>query len=138
MPLPLPALLLAPLVVILAYIVLAVGGFGSALLSIPLLALLLPVKLTIPVVLIVDFIATLSTGMRFRRDVAVDEIKSVIPTMLLGLIAGVTLLVRPAGALGSSWRSIVHSGIRRIQPGYHERARAIPGGGPSRPASRAG
>ena len=90
MPLPLPALLFAPLVVILAYIMLAVGGFGSALLSIPLLALVLPVKLTIPVVLIVDFIATLSTGMRFRRDVALDEIKSVIPTMLLE-----GLMVRP-------------------------------------------
>lgn len=88
-----PALLLAPLVVILAYIVLAVGGFGSGLLSIPLLALLLPVKLVIPVVLVVDFVATLSTGLRFWRDVAFDEIKPLVPTMLLGLFGGVALLV---------------------------------------------
>jgi uncharacterized protein len=124
MPLPLPALLLAPLIVILAYIVLAVGGFGSALLSIPLLALLLPVKLTIPLVLIVDFIATLSTGMRFRRDVALNEIKSVIPTMLLGLIAGVTLLVR----LPARWVLLALGlfilGYAVYSLAYHERARS--------------
>jgi uncharacterized membrane protein YfcA len=82
LPLPLPALFLAPLVVVVAYVVLAIGGFGSALMSIPLLALMLPVKLVVPLVLVVDFIATATSGMRFRRDVA------------LGLIAGVTLLVR--------------------------------------------
>jgi hypothetical protein len=88
------ALALAPLIVVLAYAVLAISGFGSALISIPLLALLMPVKLVIPVVLIVDLTATLATGMRFRRDVTLDEIKPIIPSMLLGLIAGVTLLVR--------------------------------------------
>jgi len=88
------ALALAPLIVVLAYVVLAISGFGSALISIPLLALLMPVKLVIPVVLIVDLIATLATGMRFRRDLALDEIKPIVPSMLLGLIAGVTLLVR--------------------------------------------
>ena len=61
---------------------------------VPLLALLLPVKLVMPLVLIVDFIATMSTGMRFYRDVAFDEITPAIPSTLLGLIAGVTLLVQ--------------------------------------------
>jgi uncharacterized membrane protein YfcA len=86
-PLPLPAFVLAPLVVVVAYVVLAIGGFGSALISIPLLALLLPVKLVVPLVLIVDFIATMSTGMRFRQDVAFDEVRPVIPSTLLGPIA---------------------------------------------------
>jgi uncharacterized membrane protein YfcA len=91
---PLSALLFAPLVVLIAYIVLAVSGFGSALISIPLLALLLPVKLVIPVVLIVDFIATAATGLRLRNDIAVEELKPIIAPMMLGLLAGVTLLVK--------------------------------------------
>jgi uncharacterized protein len=87
-------MLIAPAVMFIAYIVLAVGGFGSALISIPLLALLLPVKLVIPVVLVVDFVATASTGLRFRRDVAIGELKPIIVPMMIGLAAGVTLLVQ--------------------------------------------
>jgi len=63
---------------LIAYIALAVAGFGSALISIPLLVLFLPIKLVIPVVLVVDFVATASTGLRFRRDIALDELKPII------------------------------------------------------------
>jgi len=87
-------LALAPVVVIVAYAVLAIGGFGSALISIPLLALLMPVKLVVPVVLLIDFIATFATGLRFQRAVAWSEMRLLIPSMLTGLVAGVTLLVR--------------------------------------------
>jgi hypothetical protein len=81
-------------IVLIAYAVLAIAGFGSALISIPLLALLLPVKMVIPLVLIVDFTATVTTGLRFRKDIALDELKPIVLPMLLGLAAGVTLLVR--------------------------------------------
>ena len=97
MPFDLLTLIFAPLTVLLAYVVLAVGGFGSALVSIPLLALLLPVRIVLPVVLIVDFIATFATGLRLRRDVAFDEVKPLILPVLLGLIVGVTLLVKLPG-----------------------------------------
>lgn len=125
---------LAPIITVVAYIALAVGGFGSALISIPLLALLLPVKLVVPVVLLVDFTATLATGMRFRRDVAWVEIKPIIPTMLIGLIAGVTLLIQlPARwvltslglfILGYAVYSLVHHGRMRI----HSKWWSIPTG----------
>ena len=113
----------APLIVVLAYMVLAVGGFGSALISIPLLALLLPVKVVVPVVLLVDFTATLATGMRLRRDVAWAEIKPIVPTMLIGLIAGVTLLVKlPARwVLMSLGLFILGYGLYSLV--YHERTR---------------
>ena len=94
MPLSLTAMLIAPVVMLIAYIALAVAGFGSALISIPLLGLFLPIKLVIPVVLVVDFVATASTGLRFRRDIALDELKPIIVPMMLGLAAGVTLLVQ--------------------------------------------
>src|SRR5690348_15479264 len=94
MPLPLAALIFAPLIMLIAYTVLMVAGFGSALISIPLLALLLPVKLVVPLVLVVDFAATVSTGLRMRKDIAVQELKPIIAPMLLGLGLGVTLLVQ--------------------------------------------
>ena len=113
---------------------LAVGGFGSALVSIPLLALLLPVKVVLPVVLIVDFIATFLTGLRLRRDIALDEVKPLIPFTLIGLIAGVTLLVNlPARwvltALGIfilaySLYSLIHHDHKHI----HSRWWALPTG----------
>ena len=116
---------LTPLVVVVAYIALAVGGFGSALISIPLLALLLPVKLVVPVVLLVDFTATLATGMRFRRDVAWSEIKPIIPTLIVGLIAGVTLLVKlPARwVLTSLGLFILGYGLYSLA--YHGRMRTL-------------
>jgi uncharacterized protein len=92
--LPLSALVLAPLVMLIAYTVLAVSGFGSALISIPLLALLLPVKLVIPLVLVVDFVATAATGVRLRKNIALEELKPIIAPMMLGLLAGITLLVQ--------------------------------------------
>ena len=134
MPFDLPTLIFAPLTVLLAYVVLAVGGFGSALVSIPLLALVLPVKVVLPVVLIVDFIATFTTGLRLRRDVAFDEVKPLIPFTLLGLIVGVTLLVKlPSrwvlGALGIfilvyALQSLIYHERRRD----HSRWWALPSG----------
>jgi uncharacterized membrane protein YfcA len=94
MPFPLSVLALAALIVVIAYTALAVAGFGSALISIPLLALILPVKLVIPLVLIVDLIATVGTGLRFRRDIALQELKPIVVPMAIGLIAGITLLIK--------------------------------------------
>jgi hypothetical protein len=48
MPLPLEVYLIAPLIVMLAYAVYAVSGFGSTLIAVPLLAHLLPIKFVIP------------------------------------------------------------------------------------------
>lgn len=43
-------------------------------------------------VVVVDFIATFTTGARFRGDVETGELKTVIPAMIIGVLAGVALL----------------------------------------------
>jgi uncharacterized membrane protein YfcA len=91
--LPLSALVCAPLISLLAATVLAIGGFGSALVSIPLLALVLPLKIVVPLVLLQDFLASLLMGIRLRGDIDRREVLRVIPSMLVGIAAGVTLLV---------------------------------------------
>ena len=110
------AALFAPLIVIVAYIVLAVGGFGSALIAIPLLALLIPVKVVIPALLLVDILATTLTGLRFRKDVDLAEMKPLIAPTLAGLIAGVTLLVKLPVTLGAVGAGRLHPRLRGLQP----------------------
>ena len=69
MPYLIEALVLAPMVVLCGYIVLGIGGFGSALVSMPLLALVLPIKTVVPLMLLLDFVGMLAQGVRLRRDV---------------------------------------------------------------------
>ena len=58
MPYPLEALILAPLIVLCGYIVLGIGGFGSVLVAMPLLALVLPIKTVVPLMLLLDFVGS--------------------------------------------------------------------------------
>jgi uncharacterized protein len=92
MPFPLETLVAVPLVGLLAYIILGISGFGSALVTIPLLVHFLPLQSVVPLVVTVDFLATASNGLRFREQVEVDELKLVIPSVIVGILSGVTLL----------------------------------------------
>ena len=80
------------LIGLLAYIILGISGFGSALVSIPLLAHFLPLQSVVPLVVVVDFLATVSNGLRFREHVEVAELKLLIPAVIVGILSGVTLL----------------------------------------------
>lgn len=92
MPFPLETLIAIPLIGLLAYIILGISGFGSALVTIPLLVHFLPLQSVVPLVVTVDFIATASNGLRFREHVEVSELKLVIPSVVVGILSGVTLL----------------------------------------------
>ena len=92
MPFPPETLIAVPLIGLLAYIILGISGFGSALVTIPLLVHFVPLQSVVPLVVIVDFFATLSNGVRFRRHVEVAELKLLIPAVMLGILCGVTLL----------------------------------------------
>lgn len=92
MPFPVETLVAIPLIGLLAYIILGISGFGSALVTIPLLVHFLPLQTVVPLVVMVDFVATLTTGLRFREHVEASEIKLIIPAAVVGILAGVTLL----------------------------------------------
>jgi len=93
MDLSLEVYLLAPLVVVLAYAVFAISGFGSTLVAVPLLVHLLPLKFVVPLVLLLDFASSASMGLRFRADIDRAEITWLLPTILLGVLAGTALLL---------------------------------------------
>ncbi len=117
MPLPLETLIAAPLIALVAYTILGISGFGSALVTIPLLVHFLPLTTVVPMIVVIDFTATLITGMRFRGDVDMSELKMVVPTMIVGILVGVALLKRvPANALiGILGFAVAAYGIYRLR-----------------------
>ncbi len=78
-------LLFAFVVVSVAYTVRGITGFGSGLISIPLLALLAPLPAVVPVIALVDYIASLTHGTTNRRSVRWQEIWPLLPFTLLGV-----------------------------------------------------
>jgi uncharacterized membrane protein YfcA len=87
---------IAALVVVAAYLVFGLTGFGSTVISLPLLAQLLPLKFAVALLMLLDFAAFVGFGLRVRRGIRFDEIRWLVPTALLGMVLGLTLLVRVA------------------------------------------
>ncbi|MBT9568084.1 MAG: sulfite exporter TauE/SafE family protein [Thiobacillus sp.] len=80
-------------ILLAAYFIRGITGFGSGLISVPLLALFLPLKFVVPLVLLLDFTASLVIGgFNFTR-VKWTEIRILIPFSILGVVAGTHLLI---------------------------------------------
>jgi len=77
-----------------AYVVYGMTGFGSTVLSMPLLAQILPLKFAVPLMLLLDLGAFALFGARFRRGIRYDEIRWLAAFMLAGIAIGLTLLIR--------------------------------------------
>ncbi len=79
----------ASLVVIaLAYFVRGVAGFGSGLIAVPLLLIVrVPLNVVVPIVVLLDYIASASQGLKNRQAIAWRDIWPTLPFMLLGVAA---------------------------------------------------
>jgi hypothetical protein len=86
-------LLVAPIVVVVAYTVFGLSGFGSTVISVPILAHFLPVAYLVPLMALMDLVSAAFIGTRGRQQVSKAELKRLIPFMFVGFVAGVTLLV---------------------------------------------
>jgi uncharacterized protein len=84
------------LVVAVAYVVFGLTGFGSTVLALPVLALVLPLKFAVPLLMLLDLAAFFVMGASFRRQVDLREIGWLLPFMLAGMAVGLTLLIRVA------------------------------------------
>ena len=93
MDLPVDILVSAALIIILAYTVFGLTGFGASITAMPLLAYLFPLRFAVPLMLIFDVCATVLLGLKNRRVVDRRELLRLIPFMLLGMMLGVTILV---------------------------------------------
>ena len=76
-----------------AYFIRGITGFGSGLVSVPLLALFLPLQFVVPLILLLDFTASIVIGGLHFKRVRWNEIGILVPFGVIGVIAGTTLLV---------------------------------------------
>lgn len=84
---------LAPVVILIAYTVFGLSGFGSTVISVPILAHFLPVSYLVPLMALLDLVSASIMQVHGRRHVAKAEMKRIIPFMLVGFVIGVTVLV---------------------------------------------
>jgi len=114
MPFPPETLLLVPLIVLGAFVVFGITGFGSTILAVPLIAHLLPIKFAIPMFVLLDFAAALRQGLKFRDTIAKDELAWLLPVMVTGVVLGVFIFVR----LPSAWLAVA-MGVFVLGYGLH-------------------
>lgn len=83
---------LAFLVVLFAFMVRAIVGFGSGLISVALLVLLLPVRTAVSVVYLLDFAGAIALGAYDLRHVQWRELRWIVPSSLIGVGIGAYIL----------------------------------------------
>jgi len=83
MPVSLESLALAAAMITLGYVVFGLSGFGSALITVPVLSHFWPMTFVLPVLATLDVVAALSRG----------ELVRMVPFAFIGAVIGVTLLV---------------------------------------------
>ena len=92
-------MLFAAGVILLAYFVFGVSGFGSAIVAVPLLTHVLPIQEAVPQIVILDAITAFLMGRRSFKDIAMQELKWLMPFALVGMVIGVTVLIKAPSSL---------------------------------------
>lgn len=83
--------MLAVFVLFVAYLVRGICGFGSGLIAIPVLSLLLPIQMAVPLVVMLDFLASAGQGGANRKLIQLPEVGTLLPFALAGVGIGITL-----------------------------------------------
>ena len=88
-------------ILLAAYFIRGITGFGSGLIAVPLLALFLPLTFVVPLILLLDFTASIVIGGLHFKRVQWGEIGVLIPFGIVGVVLGTHLLVKlpPAAML---------------------------------------
>src|SRR6516164_5754169 len=76
-----------------AYFIRGITGFGSALISVPLLALSQPLTFAVPLVLALDFTASVVLGGLNRSQASWPEVKLLLPFGMIGAVIGAYALI---------------------------------------------
>lgn len=85
--------LISAVILLGAYCIRGISGFGSGLIAVPLLAHMLPLTFVVPLILVTDFSASIMLGLHVRQQARWDEIRPLLPFGFIGVIAGTTLLI---------------------------------------------
>lgn len=85
-------LVFASITLLVAYFIRGVSGFGSGLIAIPILALWLPLTFVVPLMLLLDFSASILLSSVNLRQVNWREVRTLIPLSIIGIALGTYLL----------------------------------------------
>lgn len=83
--------LFATLVISVAFFIRGIAGFGSGLIAIPLLAQILPLSVVVPMVGLLDYIASTSHGVKHRQAIAWGDILPLLPFTFAGVLTALYL-----------------------------------------------
>lgn len=92
-PAPDASLAAAGAVILLAYTVYGLTGFGSSITAVPLLTQFLPLRQVVPMMLLFDLAAGVMVGLRNRSHVEWRELARMAPFMAAGMLLGLGLLL---------------------------------------------
>ena len=84
---------IAAAILLSAYFIRGITGFGSGLISVPLLALFLPMQFVVPLVLLLDTTASIVIGGFNLKRVKWGEIGVLMPFSVVGVVVGTSLLL---------------------------------------------
>ena len=84
-------LIIAAIIISSAYLVRGIAGFGSGLIAIPLLALMLPLSIAVPLIVLLDYIASASHGVKHREAVCWRDILPLLPFSIIGVVMALYL-----------------------------------------------
>ena len=127
-------MLLVLCILMSAYFIRGITGFGSALIAVPMLALSQPLQFAVPLVLALDFTASLILGGTNTKKANWAEVKILLPFGMLGACVGAYGLVKLPTTpvlltLGAFTMFFGFRNIYGLQPvGPLSRAWAIPAG----------
>ncbi len=85
-------LLVAEPAILAAYVIFGMISFGTTLIAAPVLAHVLPVSNIVPLMAVLDFLASCLNGFKLGSQVQWPELRRLIPAMLLGNVVGATIL----------------------------------------------
>lgn len=128
-------LLLATAILVVAYVVRGITGFGSGLIAIPLLALMLPLNVVVPMIGLLDYLASLAHGLQHRKAILWREILPLLPFTLIGVLTALYLFKAVDAELLSRYLGgfvllyALYSLLGRNPHGNASRRWAVMGGG---------
>ena len=79
------------MIILAAFIVRGITGFGSGLIAIPLIALMVPINIAVPMVGLLDYTAALGHGVKLRNDIRWRQILPLLPFSLIGVLLALYL-----------------------------------------------
>jgi len=82
-----------------AYLIRGVAGFGSGLIAVPLLTLMLPLTLVVPLIVLLDNIAALSQGLSQYKKILWKELLPLIPFSWLGVVTALVFISKSEALL---------------------------------------